>query len=160
MDCTIILPADVSDAFELTDLAWSAKRHWGYSDRCMESWRELLNITPAVISEMSVRKLVSPGTIAGFYALQLTGPRTASLEHFWVLPQFWRQGLGTALFRDAERVAIQLGATEFQILSDPNAELFYTRMGAKRIGSLAAPIEGEADRILPLMKRRLLPIGD
>jgi hypothetical protein len=47
------------------------------------------------------------------------------------------------------------GGNALAIDADPNAEAFYLAKGARRIGEIAAPIEGHPDRVRPQM---LLPI--
>ena len=55
------------------------------------------------------------------------------------------------MFIHAAGVAAATGATVMEIESDPNAEGFYKRMGATRVGEVAAEIEGEK-RVLPLLR--------
>jgi hypothetical protein len=45
------------------------------------------------------------------------------------------QGIGRSLFDHAALRGQELGFREIEIESDPNAEGFYLRMGARRIGS-------------------------
>ena len=59
-------------------------------------------------------------------------------------------GVGRALFEDAVRRAAALGAEVVGIESDPNAEGFYRRMGARRVGEISYPIDGQR-RMLPLL---------
>jgi len=72
------------------------------------------------------------------------------LEHLWVLPAWIGTGLGRTLFEHAMRRAQKLGARVLTIESDPNAEGFYRRMGARRMGENVYELEGE-DRVLPVM---------
>jgi hypothetical protein len=57
---------------------------------------------------------------------------------------------GRALFDHAIRRAASLGAEVLGIESDPNAEGFYRRMGATRVGEIDYPID-EQRRALPLL---------
>ena len=50
--------------------------------------------------------------------------------------------------------AVNLGVPALEISSDPNAEGFYQRMGAKRIGVVRSEIEGKP-RVLPRMSIEL-----
>ena len=88
----------------------------------------------------------------GFYSLT-TRPRP-DLNHLWVLPNAMGRGIGRALFEHAVTQARMLGLTSFEIEADPNAEGFYLRMGAKRIGANVSEIEGEK-RELPLLVYQL-----
>jgi ribosomal protein S18 acetylase RimI-like enzyme len=85
----------------------------------------------------------------GFYALVGEG-REIELEHLWVLPERMGAGVGRALFDHAIRRAASLGAEVLGVESDPNAEGFYRRMGATRVGEISYPIDGR-ERTLPLL---------
>jgi len=43
------------------------------------------------------------------------------------------------------------GATGLDIEADPNAESFYQHLGGRRVGEVAAPVPGAAERRLPLL---------
>ncbi|MDQ3634639.1 MAG: GNAT family N-acetyltransferase, partial [Acidobacteriota bacterium] len=60
-------------------------------------------------------------------------------------------GIGRKLFAHALEKSASLNAKKLNIKSDPNAEGFYKKMGAKRIGDVVSEIEGN-ERILPLMQ--------
>ena len=72
------------------------------------------------------------------------------LEHLWVLPAWIGAGLGRTLFEHAMRRAQELGARTVTIESDPSAEGFYRRMGARRAGEIVYELEGR-ERALPVM---------
>ena len=57
------------------------------------------------------------------------------LLHLWVLPEAMGRGVGRSLFRHALERARILGFRELEIESDPNAEGFYRRIGAHRVGT-------------------------
>jgi len=54
------------------------------------------------------------------------------------------------LFAHAVAQARKLGQRTLKIEADPNAEGFYTRMGARRVGEAVTEIEGQR-RELPLL---------
>jgi GNAT superfamily N-acetyltransferase len=60
------------------------------------------------------------------------------------------RGVGRALFERARELAAAAGATTFEIDADPNAEPFYLRMGARRVGEIRSEIEGQP-RVRPLL---------
>lgn len=72
------------------------------------------------------------------------------LDHLWVLPERIGSGIGRSLFEHAVHRASALGAEVLEIESDPNAEGFYRRMGAERIGENVFEIERQR-RTLPLL---------
>jgi len=145
--------ATPEEADALTALAHLAKRHWNYPEKWIELWKADLTITPEFISNNEVYVAHDQGAIAGCCALVVTGS-LAELEHMWIDPQQMGRGAGRALFEHVTRRAGDLGLSELELSADPNAEGFYQRMGAERIGDVAADIEGQA-RVLPRMRVRL-----
>jgi GNAT superfamily N-acetyltransferase len=143
------------DAGTLTLIAFAAKRHWGYSESWIQHWNESLTITPEFVRNYEVYAAVADGETFAFYALTGKG-RTVELEHLWVSPGWIGKGIGRVLFEHAMREAASRGADALEIEADPNAEGFYRRMGARRIGENVYEIEGH-ERILPLM---VVEIGD
>ena len=59
------------------------------------------------------------------------------------------QGHGRELLAHALRTAAEGGATILTVDADPNAESFYLASGAKRTGTVPAPIAGQANRVRP-----------
>jgi GNAT superfamily N-acetyltransferase len=141
--------AQPGDADALTRIAFAAKAHWGYPERWMERWRDTLTITPEFIRQNEIHVATVEGEQAGFYALVGEGRRIV-LEHLWVLPERMGAGVGRALFEHAVRTAASLGAGVVGIEADPNAEGFYRRMGARRVGEIVYEIDGQ-ERVLPLL---------
>jgi GNAT superfamily N-acetyltransferase len=137
----------------LTEVAHLAKRHWRYPERWIESWRELLTIAPAYIAEHNVFVAVAGGEIVGFYALTDEGTYW-SLDHLWVRPRHIGRGVGRRLFAHAVERAHALRPAPLRIESDPHAERFYLRMGARRIGSVPADMDG-VKRVLPHLELRV-----
>jgi predicted N-acetyltransferase YhbS len=64
------------------------------------------------------------------------------------------RGIGRALFLHAVNKARELGARTLYIESDPNAEGFYLRMGANRVGVVSGKVAG-LFRELPLLAYEL-----
>lgn len=134
----------------LSQIATSAKSYWGYPAQWIELWRDQLTISPSFIEQHETWAAEVDGTVLGFYAL--TGePPCLQLEHMWVMPVAIRQGIGTALWTHAMARAGALGAEIVEIEADPNAEGFYTRMGASTVGEVGYVLEGQR-RSLPLLQ--------
>ena len=144
-----IFRAGERDAEALTRISFAAKRYWGYPERWIERWRESLTISPDFIRRNEVHAALVEGRPAGFYALTGEGG-TLELEHLWVLPEHMGAGVGRALFDHVVRRAASLNAEVLEIESDPNAEGFYRRMGARRVGEINYSIDGHR-RTLPLL---------
>jgi GNAT superfamily N-acetyltransferase len=143
------------DAAALTAIAHEAKAHWGYPFHWIALWRDALTFAPEFILRNHVYLAEEGGRAAGCYAVVAGGGR-ATLEHLWVRPAAIGHGHGRRLLEHAKRTAAGLGARELDILSDPHAEAFYSRMGARRVEWVAADVDG-ATRALP---RMVLPLAD
>jgi len=137
----------------LTAIAHAAKRHWKYPEKWIELWRPELTITPEFIANNEVFVAVVDGEIGGCCALVLSGS-LVELEHMWIDPGQMGRGVGRALFEHIKQRARVLGLTELELSADPNAEGFYLRMHAERIGEVPADIDGQP-RVLPRMRVEL-----
>ncbi len=161
-----IRKASPEEAATLTQIAHDAKRYWGYPESWVERWQDDLTLTAEFISgnevyvaetdpglpaeseaPMTGLPSATGGRIAGFYAIAMTGEK-AELEHMWVRPERIGSGCGKALMMHALETAAFLNAAALEISADPNAEGFYKRMGATRIGEIHSEIEGQP-RTLP-----------
>ena len=145
--------ASPEDAGVLTRIAFAAKRYWGYPERWIEHWTESLTITQEFVRDNGVYAAHSGGETFAFYALTGTG-RELQLEHLWVSPAWIGSGAGRLLFEHAMNKAASQGAKSVEIEADPNAEGFYLRMGARRVGESVYEIEDQS-RVLPLMAMEL-----
>jgi hypothetical protein len=85
-----ILRARPDDAAMLTEIAFAAKRHWGYPERWIESWYDVLTVDPEFIVSHETYAAVIEGQTVGFYALGQNGDRV-DLMHMWVLEQERRE---------------------------------------------------------------------
>ena len=143
----VIRRAWPADARTLTRVAHAAKRHWKYPEAWIRLWRDALSLTPPFVERHPVYCAVAGARVLGFYALSGAGA-TRELEHFWVLPAHIGRGVGTRMFVHAVATLRADGARECRIASDPYAERFYLRMGARRVGEWPSTPRG---RTLPLL---------
>ena len=146
----IILRAIPNQAKTLTQIAFAAKRHWGYPEQWIQIWSPILTITPEVISKQDIYIAFEDKKPIGFYALSVENYK-ASLEHLWVLPEYIGKGVGRNLFKHALSRCQEIGMYILEIESDPNAQGFYERMGAKKVREVVGEVDGQP-RILPLME--------
>lgn len=144
-----IVAAEPEAAGVLTRISFSAKRHWGYPERWIQSWKDALTITPEFILGNEVHVAIVEGEPVGFYAF-VESDGALELEHLWVEPDRIGVGVGRSLFEHAIGNAASMGAVSLKIEADPNAEGFYLRMGAWRTGENVYEIEGEK-RKLPVL---------
>ena len=145
--------AEVEAHHTLTEIAHAAKRYWGYPDRWMQLWRDVLTITPDYIAGNEVYVARAGNKIVGFYALTGSGAKV-TLDHLWLSPSQIGAGVGRALFHHAAATARRLGATEIEIESEPYAIGFYEHMGARRVGENEYELDGQP-RVLPLLVYQL-----
>ena len=124
----------------LTQIAHDAKRYWGYPEHWIKHWHDELTISSDFVNTNDVYVLVSEDEVRGFYALVVRKDK-AELEHLWVAPKYIGTGVGKELFLHAMQRAGAGNVSELQISSDPNAEGFYQKMGAYRIGEVRADMD-------------------
>jgi GNAT superfamily N-acetyltransferase len=135
------------DAATLTTIAHDAKRHWGYPEHWISHWQDDLTISPDFIASNEVYVAEREGELVGFYALIIRQEK-AELDHMWVAPAHIGTGVGKELFLHAMQCAAKENVSGVEILSDPNAEGFYRKMGAHQIGEAVSEVDGQP-RTLP-----------
>jgi ribosomal protein S18 acetylase RimI-like enzyme len=148
-----IVRAKPEDAEALTEIAHAAKRHWGYPERWIKAWRDILTMRPEFIAANIAYCAIEDGRAVGFYVLT-TENDGVHLDHLWIIPVAMRRGVGRALFEHAMAHAGNSGFDSIKIEADPNAEGFYKRMGATRAGTRVTEIDGER-RERPLLEFHL-----
>lgn len=143
-----IVKASPSDAPILSSIAKKSKKHWGYSDEQIEKWENEFLITSEEILNQIVFFLKTNNETIGFYSLWNKEGKY-ELEHLWLLPNFIGKGLGKKLFDHLINTAKRKKVNTFCIISDPNAESFYIKMGAIKIDEKESSIPG---RMLPILQ--------
>jgi GNAT superfamily N-acetyltransferase len=142
-------PALPADAAELTALAIRSKAHWGYDAAFMALAVPDLQITQELLAGATAFVAESGANALGFYVLAV-GDGAPVLRDLWVEPAAIGKGVGTHLWSHMLEQARRLGYRTVRITSEPNAEAFYAKMGARRVGSVeSSVVEG---RMLPLME--------
>jgi GNAT superfamily N-acetyltransferase len=144
-----IVRAKPQDADALTQIAHAAKRHWGYPERWIQNWRDILTMRPEFIAANVTYCAMEDARAVGFYLLTNESDGL-HLDHLWIAPHAMGRGIGRALFEHALEQTRRLGHPTLKIEADPNAEGFYTRMGARRVGVTVTSIENQR-RELPLL---------
>lgn len=114
-------------------------------------WKGDLTLTSDRIRIQSVYCATRGARIIGFYAV--SGADDArEIEHMWVTPRYIGHGVGRQLFTHLINRLRAMQVARLRIVSDPNAEGFYRRMGARRVGRVSSTPPG---RYLPLLVVRL-----
>jgi N-acetylglutamate synthase-like GNAT family acetyltransferase len=142
------------EADTLTEIAHAAKRHWKYPESWIQQWQTDLTVSAEFIRTHEVFAATINGAIAGCCALVMTDS-LAEVEHMWIRPEQMGNGVGRALFEHVRARAVERGANALELSADPNAEGFYERLGAKRIGEVSADMDEQA-RVLPRMRIEFL----
>jgi GNAT superfamily N-acetyltransferase len=149
-----IRPAQRGEAGVLSALCKRSKAHWGYDTEFMRLSDAALKISPELIDTGRVLVAIDDtGRIAGMASLAPLANDAWDLLHLFVEPAAIGSGAGHALFVAIAEMARGLGGTLLSIQADPNAETFYVRMGARRVGE--APSDSVPGRLLPLLEFRL-----
>lgn len=146
--------ARLDEASTLSELALAAKRHWGYDEEFLDSCRAELTFSPDDIARRRIVVVDLGGTVAGCYSID-GEPPVGELGDMWVAPSRIGTGLGRVMWHDAMTTAAAAGFEHLEIAADPNAEGFYRKLGAERVGE--APSRSIPGRRLPLLRVRVGP---
>jgi GNAT superfamily N-acetyltransferase len=126
--------AERSDQRELEALQLRASIVW-------EEYRDLVLGNPDVIElplvqilDGSVCVAERDGKILGFSVVLCRDDGDAELDGLFVDPVAWRNGIGTSLVREAERVSALDGANALHVIANPRAEGFYLACGFAFVG--------------------------
>lgn len=111
-------------------------------------------MTTAALASDVITVAETDGHTVGFYGLK-GGPPEADLTFLFVEPAFMGTGIGRALWEHRVEEAADLRVSRIRIESDPFAESFYLRVGAKRIGETASG--SVTGRSLPLLAFQVDP---
>jgi len=142
-----------NQAETLTQIAFAAKRHWDYSEHWIQLWSPLLTITPEFIEKHETYVAYVDEQSAGFCAISIEEQK-ADVEHLWISPELMGKGIGTGLFNHMLSRCKELGIQVLEIESDPNAQGFYERMGAIKIGEVCGEVDGNP-RVLPVLEIKI-----
>lgn len=137
------------EAGTLSDLALAAKGFWGYDVAFLEACRAELTFSPDDVARRRFVVAEVGGLVVGFYSVDGV-PAVGELGNMWVRPSEIGTGLGRAMWQDAMDVAAAAGFEQLDIGAEPNAEGFYRKMGARRIGQ--TPSGSIPGRVIPLMR--------
>ncbi|MDP1931004.1 MAG: GNAT family N-acetyltransferase [Gammaproteobacteria bacterium] len=143
-----IRPAVPADVEVLSRIALAAKASWGYSPSQLADWHAEIIVPAESLARWFTFVAESEGQAVAFAQVsQESSPW--EFQALWVLPQHMHRGFGRALVRHAAAHAAARGQGVLAIDSDPNAEPFYLRCGARVVGQVPAPIEGSPNRVRP-----------
>lgn len=142
----VLRRATAQECALLTELCVRSKAMWGYDCGFMARCRGELTVDPSAVESGLLQVAARGETVVGIVELSVNGDE-AEIEKLFVEPAVSGAGVGRLLMQWAVDVAKDAGLRKIVIDSDPNAAVFYRRIGAVDRGEVAsASIPG---RILP-----------
>ncbi|MEE8555192.1 MAG: GNAT family N-acetyltransferase [bacterium] len=147
-----IRPAFPGEGPALSRLARCSKAYWGYGEGFLRAARAELTVSGTYLAGGRAFVAEREGPALGFYGLSIEG-QPPEVDFFFVARESIGTGVGRRMWEHLLQTARGLGWPHLDIVADPNAEAFYARMGAVRIGDHRSRlIEG---RTLPLLQMTL-----
>ena len=131
----------------LRDTLITSKGYWGYSQEQLEKWRSNLRFEEEYITRNTVKLILKDKEVIGFFAI-VKGD-SDELDHLWLLPKAIGKGYGNLIFGQILSECNTLGISNFYIISDPDAEGFYLKKGALKVGEVYSEPQ---KRMLPKLK--------
>ena len=142
------------EAEDLTRAVIASKKHWGYPDEWVDLWKDDLSVTPEAIRSREFYVGRNGEEVVFVYSVRHISDRKCELEDCWVSPQYIGKGYGRILFEHLKGTLESLDCCKLVIVSDPNAEGFYLKMGAIRVGEKPSKLK---DRVLPVLEYEIEP---
>jgi ribosomal protein S18 acetylase RimI-like enzyme len=93
--------------------------------------------------------LLIDNTIVGYYSFFYEGEHTIKLDNLFVLPEYIGKGFGRILMDDFLIIAKRSNVSKVVLDSEPNAEMFYAKLGFVKVGQIETSIK---NRYLPIME--------
>ena len=131
----------------LRDTLITSKGHWGYSQEQLEEWKSNLKFEEDYISRNTVKLILKDEEVIGFFAI-VKGD-SDELDHLWLLPKAIGKGYGNLVFEQILSECNSLEISNFYITFDPDAEGFYLKKGALKVGEVYSEPQ---KRMLPKLK--------
>ncbi|MBE8715955.1 GNAT family N-acetyltransferase [Cellvibrio polysaccharolyticus] len=131
----------------LRDTLIKSKGYWGYSQKQLEEWRSNLRFEEEYIARNTVKLIFKDNEVIGFFAI-VKGD-SGQLDHLWLLPNAIGKGYGNLVFTQILSECNKLAIHNLYIISDPDAEGFYLKKGAIKVGEVYSEAQ---KRMLPKLK--------
>lgn len=132
----------------VSQLGIESKRSWGYDADQMSVFAKELTLSPESLSGLLVAEVAClAGEIVGYSTIRRHPDGIVELEHLFVAPERFHQGIGRTLFFSAKDQAALRGIARLTIIADPNSAGFYEKLGAIKSGDHQSSIPG---RVIPI----------
>lgn len=138
--------ANPTDSKSLTELAIRSEAYWGYDDNFMDNFKAIYKVSEEFIINNPTYIMEKEGEVIGFYGILIEEPQR-SLEYFFIEPKFIGKGYGKLLWNHVIKSCNTLNIKEFIIVTSPQAQAFYAKLGAK--------LQGEVESLVA--KGRMIP---
>lgn len=147
-----IRKANTNDHAELSIVTKKSKAFWAFSSEQMKKWDKELTITPQYINVNEVYKLHDNKKIIGYYSYHIIDENKVKLDNLFILPEFIGKKLGEFLMQDFLSRVKTSGTRLLTLDAEPKAELFYQKLGFKKVGQFETSI---INRFMPIMEKLL-----
>lgn len=144
--------AEMNEAETLANIAARSESYWGYDSAYMEKFRTIYNVTEEFIDKSASFVIEEENFIIGFYGILIENDMT-SLEYFFIEPEYIGQGYGKLLWNHLVNYCKTIGIKEFSIITSPQAQEFYVKMGAIICGEIESLLK--KGRIIPQLIYRV-----
>jgi ribosomal protein S18 acetylase RimI-like enzyme len=138
---------------ELIALQFRASLMWEEDRARLLADPNLIDIPLQQFEEGRVFVAERGGKTLGFGVVLLRDDGQAELDGLFVEPEHGRQGIGSCLVREAERLALHDGATSLHVTANPRAMNFYIANGFEVTGE-AQTLFGPAPTVRKALERR------
>jgi N-acetylglutamate synthase-like GNAT family acetyltransferase len=145
-----ILRPVAEDFSELTELCFTAKKHWGYPDYLLEMWKDELTITPRYIRNNRIAKIQNEnGKIVAFGHIKQDGQDGIfEIRHLWILPEFVGTSIPKLLLAHLEGNVGE--KSTIKVVPDPNMKGFFQQNGYHKVAETLSKPDGLK---LPVLKK-------
>jgi GNAT superfamily N-acetyltransferase len=93
---------------------------------------EAIHLPPTDVSERRTRVAMVDGRMAGFSVVLPVDGTACELDGLFVEPELMRKGIGRAMIADVVERARTHGVNRIDVIANPTAVDFYTKVGFKR----------------------------
>ncbi|WP_136810748.1 GNAT family N-acetyltransferase [Desulfosediminicola flagellatus] len=148
----------------LTDISFKSKSYWNYPSSYFDIWKNELTITNNYIAKNNVFALENANQVIGYYSIiflksnfqmkNIVLEKGFWLEHMFLLPDFIKQGFGREMISHFKQYCTENNIFKVNVLADPNAKVFYEKMGFKYIEDFPSTIEGRTTPLLEINIKR------
>lgn len=127
--------AKINESEILSKVAARSEAYWGYDSDYMDKFKLFYSVTEEFISKNPTFVIEKDDNIVGFFGI-LAENDGASLEYFFIEPQYIGYGYGKLLWNYLINYCKIMGIKELVVITSPQAQEFYVKMGAVVCGEV------------------------